>query len=146
LVHFIDPATRELRDSYMYENKARYVVTRPSPHGREIIVGGTFFEGIGQMLEEDRDRLGSAIVEEAKAEFSDLGLDVSRLRNPREVSVGYRPGRQGEPVIEIGEKVAVVTGFGGQGIVTNPALTKLVAQSVLDMVPRPNLFNGWDAE
>ena len=128
----------------MYEGKSRYVVTRPSPHGREIISGGTFFEGIDQMLEEDRGRLGGDILEEAKAEFSALGLDVSRLRKPREVSVGYRPGRQGEPVIDIGQKVAVVTGFGGQGIVTNPALANLIVDKILDIVPRPNLIKGWN--
>ena len=40
LVHFIDPDSGELRDSHMDEDKARYVITRPSPHGREIIAGG----------------------------------------------------------------------------------------------------------
>jgi glycine/D-amino acid oxidase-like deaminating enzyme len=96
------------------------------------------------MGEEERFVVGRSIVEEAQAEFAPLGLNVSRLRNPREVSVGFRPGRRGDPVIEIGEKVAVVTGLGGQGIVTNPALAKHVVGRVLDIVPRPKLITGWD--
>jgi len=140
LVHFIDPASGELRDSYMDEDKARYVVTRPSPHGREIIVGGTFLEGIGRMSEEEQAARGEAIVAEAKTHFKPLGLDSRRLVLPREVSVGYRPGRVGDPVIEIGDKVAVVTGFGGQGIVTNPAVASLVAGKINDRLPKGGIY------
>jgi len=142
LVHFIDPVSGELRDSYMDEEKARYVITRPSPHGRERVFGGTFLQGIGSMTEEEQSAHAQAIVAEARAHFEPLGLDTSRLTLPREISVGYRPGRDGDPVIEIGDRVAVVTGFGGQGIVTNPAVAKHVSQQIDGRLPKSGLHSG----
>lgn len=142
LAHFIDPATGELRDSYMDEDKARYVITRPSPHGREIVVGGTFLEGVGSMSEEEVHHRGQQIVDEAIAHFQKRGLDGTRLVFPRDWSVGFRPGRSGDPVTDVGEKVAVVTGFGGQGIVTNPAVSRLVATLVNDRLPKAGMKPG----
>jgi glycine/D-amino acid oxidase-like deaminating enzyme len=131
LVHYIDPATQELCDSYMHEEKAIYVVTRPSPHGREIILGGTFLEGIGQMAHEDRLRYAEQIESQIRGEFEDRGFDPARLKNGRrDATVGFRPARVGNPVIEQRGKVSIVTGFGGQGLVTNPAVARMVAEQV----------------
>ena len=93
------------------------------------------------MNEEEQAARGEAIVAEAKAHFEPLGLDCRRLVFPRETSVGFRPGRVGDPVIEIGDKVAVVTGFGGQGIVTSPAVAKLVAGKINDRLPKSGVYS-----
>jgi glycine/D-amino acid oxidase-like deaminating enzyme len=131
LVHYIDRATGELRDSYMHEDKALYVVTRPSPQGREIVLGGTFLEHIGDVSPEERNRLAHGIIQNVPGEFGPRGFDISRLSaTPREITVGFRPAIKGDPAIQKRGKVSVVTGFSGQGLVTNPAVARLVAEQV----------------
>jgi len=136
LVHFIDPATGRLRDSYMHEEKALYVVTRPSPQGREIILGGTFLEHIGDMSNEDRIRFAETIIKDAKEEFCYRGFDPERLKHGRrDITVGYRPAKIGDPVIEQRGKVSIVTGFGGQGLVTNFAVAQIVSEQIGAVLP-----------
>ncbi|MFN5063772.1 MAG: NAD(P)/FAD-dependent oxidoreductase [Pseudomonadota bacterium] len=141
LVHYIDRDTGDLRDSYMCEDKALYVVTRPSLQGKEIILGGTFLEHIGDMSDVERQKHTDTIIDNAKQEFCSRGFDLNRLANgPRCTTVGYRPGMSGDPVIQQNGKVMVVTGFGGQGLVTNFAVAKIVSDQI-GAVP-PDHFPG----
>ena len=129
LVHYIDRGTGELRDSYMYEDEAMYVVTRPSHQGREIILGGTFLEYIGDMSPKEKSRRAAEILRGVRKHFSERGFDSARLGDePKEVTIGYRPAKKGDPAIMKRGRVSVVTGFSGQGLVTNPAVARYVAE------------------
>jgi glycine/D-amino acid oxidase-like deaminating enzyme len=54
-----------------------------------------------------------------------------QFANKMRVTVGFRPAVASNVVLELGENVGIVNGFGGQGWVTGPALAKRVLSEVL---------------
>ena len=108
--------------SYMDEEACSYVISRPGG----LVVGGTFDQHVETCSEEEKRAIGMRIVHAANARF---GLRLDSCQWVR-VTVGYRPGVAGNPVVEVGDKVAHVNGLGGQGWVTGPALSRFVADAV----------------
>jgi glycine/D-amino acid oxidase-like deaminating enzyme len=122
LVHF-HPTTG---NSFMDEDACSYIVSRPGG----LVVGGTFDKHIETCSPNEQVEIGQEVVRAANHRFG-LRLDISdRTR----ITVGYRPAVDGDPVLELGYQVGYVTGLGGQGWVTGPALSRLVVDRVERLV------------
>jgi glycine/D-amino acid oxidase-like deaminating enzyme len=115
LVHFFNRLPRD--SSFMDENAVCYAVSRPGG----CVIGSTFDEYVGTCSPEEQLIIGQQIVNEANRRFS-LTFDFA---NRERVTVGYRPATEGNPIIDIGDELAVVNGMGGQGWVIGHSLVSV---------------------
>ena len=108
--------------SFMDESAPSYVVRRNDAD----VVGGTYELGVGTYSERELVEIGARIVNDANARF-DTRFDFSKRKK---ITAGFRPVVNGDPIMIFLPTLGVVTGFGGQGLITNPAVVASVAEQV----------------
>jgi glycine/D-amino acid oxidase-like deaminating enzyme len=119
LVHF--PPAAETH-SFTDEDACSCAISRPNG----LVIGATFDRHVETCSNDEQLSIGERIVADANTRF---GLTLNFDTRTR-ITVGYRPAVGGDLVLELGERVAWVNGLGGQGWVTGPALSQLVATHV----------------
>lgn len=133
LIHFPAPeASNDL--SLMEEDEANYAITRPGSDGREVVFGGSFEEGVFGCSVEEREQLARTVYHDTMESLKKYGADEPfkslAFSDIRAVTAGYRPARAGDPVMDVQSRIAIVTGFGGQGWVIGPAMSKKVVADI----------------
>jgi glycine/D-amino acid oxidase-like deaminating enzyme len=117
--------------SYMNEDSASYIIDRPGGP----IIGGTFDRFVGSCTEDQKLEIGARIVDNAVREFceDELARERFNFQLREDITAGYRPAVSGDPILDYGDKnrrVAVITGFSGQGWVTGFELARRVREHV----------------